>query len=443
MKKHLIFLLTLICACALLCSCILFRDPTPWEEGKQKDALFSSELLAEWKIEDLPLPAPENVYLGEKTLYCDMTREEYENYVQSVVEYLVNDENLFHAGYKYDINMGSFFGFPPYWPIYEYAPLIEGYDVSAESHRFIYFLSEEMGTGDGDTRSDEYKNISIEWCPTTPKNSEFSYTVRISLDTDFEYRYDSCYHSHDMIEVGKYPVAGMEKIITLYQCTRCAYRDRSEYIQYDGSTKFNINIVEGAEYVLDCDEWSYDNMVVTLKTRAVTDAELKVVANGVPLPRTQAEFEYWSYVFIMPAEDVEISVTIVGDNEDYPYFSSLAKYETWLDDLSAEDVESASILTEELDAPENAKIGERNTNEKAIASFISVLKQKKLRRCSDISLDGMNEKKTVEILLKSGESHKICVYDGKYYFIDGVCYEMEFEPSLAAYVGTENYIIQE
>ncbi len=76
MKRYLLFSLLVIIISSLLCSCILFRDPTPWEEGKQKDTLFSPELLAEWKIEELPLPAPENVYLGGKTLYCDMTREE-------------------------------------------------------------------------------------------------------------------------------------------------------------------------------------------------------------------------------------------------------------------------------------------------------------------------------------------------------------------------------
>lgn len=438
MKRYLLFSLLVIIISSLLCSCVLFRDPTPWEEGKQKDTLFSSELLAEWKIEELPLPTPDNVYLGGKTLYCDMTREEYESYVQSVVEYLLNDENLFHTGYNYGTSMGSFFGFPPYWIIYEYAPLIEGYDVSAESHRFIYSLSEEMEISNGMASLNGYRNISIEWCPTTPKNSEFSYTVRISLDADMEYEYNLCYHSHDMIEVGNYPVAGTEKIITLYHCTRCGYGDRSEYLTGEG--KFSINIVEGAEYVLDCDEWSYDNMVVTLKTRAVTDAELKVVANGAPLPRTKTEFEYWSYVFIMPAEDVDISITIAEENEDYPYFSSLATYETWLTTINIDEVEYVSIMPEDLTAPENILLGERNANDKAIASFLSALKNRKLRRCADISLDDMKIKQTVEVLMKNGESYSFSVYNGKYYFIDGICYEMEFNVSLSAYVGTESYI---
>ena len=434
MKRYLLFSLLVIIISSLLCSCVLFRDPTPWEEGKQKDTLFSSELLAEWKIEELPLPAPENVYLGGKTLYCNMTREEYESYVQSVVEYLLNDENLFHTGYNYGTSMGSFFGFPPYWIIYKYAPLIEGYDVSAESHRFIYSLSEEMEISNGMASLNGYRNISIEWCPTTPNNSEFSYTVKISLDADMEYEYNLCYHSHDMIEVGNYPVAGTEKIITLYHCTRCGCGDRSEYLTGEG--KFSINIVEGAEYVLDCDEWSYDNMVVTLKTRAVTDAELKVVANGAPLPRTKTEFEYWSYVFIMPAEDVDISITIAEENEDYPYFSSLAKFEPWLDALSAENVTKLRVITEKLGAPVGSlRNNQSNLNSIVISSFLSTLKNKSLIKTSYESIENAEELRTVELIMSDGTVHSFSLYDDVYYLIDGVAYEMKTYPTLLGYAG--------
>lgn len=279
-----------------------------------------------------------------------------------------------------------------------------------------------------------YRNISIEWCPTTPKNSEFSYTVKISLDADMEYEYNLCYHSHDMIEVGKYPVAGTEKIITLYQCTRCGCGDRSEYLTGEG--KFSINIVEGAEYVLDCDEWSYDNMVVTLKTRAVTDAELKVVANGAPLPRTKTEFEYWSYVFIMPAEDVDISITIAEENEDYPYFSSLAKFEPWLDALSAENVTKLRVITEKLGAPVGSlRNNQSNLNSIVISSFLSTLKNKSLIKTSYESIENAEELRTVELIMSDGTVHSFSLYDDVYYLIDGVAYEMKTYPTLIGYAG--------
>ena len=161
-----------------------------------------------------------------------------------------------------------------------------------------------------------------------------------------------------------------------------------------------------------------------------------MVANGAPLPRTKTEFEYWSYVFIMPAEDVDISITIAEENEDYPYFSSLAKFEPWLDALSAENVTKLRVITEKLGAPVGSlRNNQSNLNSIVISSFLSTLKNKSLIKTSYESIENAEELRTVELIMSDGTVHSFSLYDDVYYLIDGVAYEMKTYPTLIGYAG--------
>ena len=439
MKRYCLLLLLIICISALLCSCILFRDPTPWEEGKQKDTPFSNELISEMGLTEMPMPSFENSYLSSdgSLLYCNMTREEYLDYVQSVVDFLKGSEELYNPGYRFGYTHRGVFLLLS--KIDEFAPLIDGYNVDDDSHRFIYAIDPEVEYGYeyGELTSERF--ISVDWCPTTPKNSEFSYTVEIKLDLYEAHTYHFCYHEHDVISRATYPVPGTDKQITIFDCSRCAWTGRTEYLDSGNREDHNyeITVVEGEQFVVgSINDKCFSNITHELRTIPIYDAELRVLANGTEIPRTSASDEYWGYRFIMPGYDVEITIEIVGDEAEHPYFTTLSKYEPWLDTINAENITKVRVVTEKLGAPEGSlRNNQSNLDSLVISSFLSTLKNKTLMKTSYENIENAERLRTVEFIMFDGTVHSLCLYDDIYYSVDGIAYEMKTYPSLLGYVG--------
>ena len=439
MRRILTLILLILCTSALLSSCFLFRDPTPWEEGKQKDTPFSDELITGMGLDEMPMPSIENSYLSSdgSVLYCNMTREEYLAYVQSVVDFLRASEELYNPGHRFGYTYRGVFLL--LYRIDEFAPLTDAYDVDADSHRFIYAVDSEVEYGYeyGELVSERF--ISVDWCPTTPKNSEFSYTVKIKLDLYGGHTYHFCYYEHDVVSRATYPVPGSDKQITLFDCRRCGWNDRTEYLDwgYREDHNYEITVVEGQQFVVgSTGDKCFANLTYELRTIPIYDADLRVLANGTEIPRTDANEEYWSYRFIMPGYDVEITIEIVGDEAEYPYFTTLSRYEPWIDTVAAEDIIKVKIVTEKLGAPEGSlKNNQSNVDRIVIQSFLSTLKNKYLIKANNLNAEDFEEHRTVEFTMSDGTVNRLSVYDGVYYCIDGNIYKMDIAPSLLGFAG--------
>lgn len=78
------------------------------------------------------------------------------------------------------------------------------------------------------------------------------------------------------------------------------------------TAEYSIDIIDGADWVIDCPDHSAAGSVVRISTLDVTDGEIKVTINGTELGRdhftSSANFE-----FTMPDEDVELSLSLSQD----------------------------------------------------------------------------------------------------------------------------------
>lgn len=88
--------------------------------------------------------------------------------------------------------------------------------------------------------------------------------------------------------------------------TSCEYHMISCSISYDGNIASDVLMAGYAPTE------AKPGNTVQLRAFPITDADLELYANGVKLTRTNADADFWEYVFTMPNEDVVITYEIVG-----------------------------------------------------------------------------------------------------------------------------------
>lgn len=76
------------------------------------------------------------------------------------------------------------------------------------------------------------------------------------------------------------------------------------------SGSYRIKIVGGADLVTACPESAKAGETVTIRTRDVTDGWLEVYANGKEAAAIQGNV----FEFVMPKQDVEVSVKFVWED---------------------------------------------------------------------------------------------------------------------------------
>ena len=307
MRKIISFTLAAIFLFALS-SCYFRREK--WEDGKQKEVFFDAEKLEFLHLSDIPMPNLENSYLDESTLYLNLSREEYDAYVCDLSSYLYENESIHFKGYKYGTHTEVLLILP--FVADDFAPLTEEYpDIPADSHTFCFSLFDTYELIDKCYYFEWSERIHIEYSPTSPKNSDFSYTVRMSLSSlsnEMHDTYDPCYHDHDFSEA-VYPIAGTENTVKISTCCRCEEETQSWYASEYKS--ISVMVTTGNEYVRYAPNWMMSGLLYEVKLAAQNEGELKLFVNGTEIPKTRDAGDYWAYSFIAPSDDAVIYVEYI------------------------------------------------------------------------------------------------------------------------------------
>ena len=307
-----LFLLALLCAA--LSSCFFFGTPAPWEEDKLRDIFFSAEYLEERGVADFPLPKLEGSYLdAEKNiLYLNLSREEFEAYTNTVVDYLRQKEELAVTGFKCDSDISGVFLL-----LYRY-PLLASLDVEeitypSENERIFGFSTEALGDMyDGRADVENAKFVSLTWEPTT-KDSGATYTTVMEFPHYYQSKLLVCHHGHTFEEV-TYPVPGTVFTTTIKTCTRCAKKESEGYGYGNELDKFSWTVVEGTEYLTSGIHAShYRGAFVKIPVQIPDGVTLKMTVSGTDIPLFEKDSSEPYFAFIMPYGNIEIVIEAIAE----------------------------------------------------------------------------------------------------------------------------------
>jgi hypothetical protein len=147
-------------------------------EKEAEDGFFDNALLAECKLAEMPTPASNEIRHDEGTVYCLLSDEEYDHYLNEVVSFLLEKDDIYFKGYHYETgNYGGMF----FLPEYRFAPLAAEADTSCGW--FAFSLTEQLNNGEGDNYF--YSNgVSVKIEQNEGKIGSYSYNTVIKIDAD-------------------------------------------------------------------------------------------------------------------------------------------------------------------------------------------------------------------------------------------------------------------
>ncbi len=135
MKRRIALLLLLCAVCVLLCAC----------SGYEKGKTFSEDFLRSVSLEGMPLPNSDNYSLntliaGHETLKAEISRADFNLYVESFVQYMKARTDIYHFGIEY--HEGLIAEIAPHNIVYQ----IDDDASYADSDKFVFCYSQSAET---------------------------------------------------------------------------------------------------------------------------------------------------------------------------------------------------------------------------------------------------------------------------------------------------------
>lgn len=279
------------------------------------NAFFKEEKLLENNLVDLPQPNIENSVLYDndgKTLYLNLTQDEFSNYVKEIADYILAKENVFYKGVLYDIR--TVVG-PLFIPLAVdvYIPLEDNIEYSPQGECFAFAMKEELAGGWINNLMHDTFMVNILYQEGIICDIDFKYTSVVQIGSVNYAQYDTCAKDHKYLEVRHYPVPNTDVVIDIYNCFYCGHEMQNDHYG-DYKTAYKKTIINGVEFVdpLCVQTFIYNNTYSGLeehiKIRKTNEIEYKVFVNGFEIPIVYETEEYWMYGFIMPKCDIEVEV---------------------------------------------------------------------------------------------------------------------------------------
>lgn len=135
-----------LCLMALLCLYCLSSCSISYT----KNEFFSEEFLTQSKLLDMPTPPHldasvygSNSLFGGSILYLNLTDEEYERYVEDLLDYLQAKEDIYYLGYSVG---GRLWG--EMLPYDEIAPITSSYNTKSDEHHIFFATEDGLGNSD-------------------------------------------------------------------------------------------------------------------------------------------------------------------------------------------------------------------------------------------------------------------------------------------------------
>ena len=315
MKKITIALSMLIIV-FMMVSC---DDETP--SYLKNNTFFEQEKLTECYLENLPQPKLDNSVLYNndgKVLYLNLTEEEFLNYLNDLSIYILEKENVYFKGLKYDVDIAVGPLFIPL-NVEVYIPLIDNKVFSREGECFAFSLKEELNNGWIINSMSETYKVNLKWFEGEIENINFEYTCFLEIGDVELAKFEPCAKEHKYSgEVLSYPVPNTNTVIDITYCDYCGNKKQSDYYGGTNITSYSKVIKKGAEYL---DRECYQRYIINPNCYAglmehieipksdLYDYDVKV--NGFSIPVVYEENNNLVYGFIFPMCDVTIEVSII------------------------------------------------------------------------------------------------------------------------------------
>ena len=420
MKKLLAFCLTVV-----LCLCCLASCGVSYE----KNGFFSEEFLTQNKLADMPLPPhlDDSVYgsasLLGNMLYLNLTDEEYERYVEDLLNYLRAKEDIYYLGFSVGGRLLA-----EMLPYDEIAPITDSYNTKKDEHH-IFFATED-GLGNSDFLNSPVEFIIIrESGKLTFNNYEYNTKIGICDGNLARAAWNQCGAEHTYDEGVEYPIPGSDRMITEYTCVHCGSTKLSDFI---GDMKFyNITIEDVDNCLIDRPERGVSGVIYRIKSHKIIDADLKFVVNGTRIYPRETDDDKWIYEFVMPCEDIVITAEIVGDSPapTNHFLRNQAGCE-WLNEITDEDIAEIKIISGAVGvAPGNLNNISSSTDEAVIARIFEEYYWLDTAPISKMEgqIDGGGGV-TVKFILKDGTAKELYINNGNYLDTNGDYFELLFTP---------------
>ena len=305
MRKLLaLILISALCVCCLVSCGISYT----------KNEFFSDEFLTQNKLTDMPLPPrlEDSVYgsnsLLGSILYLNLTSEEYEQYVEDLLNYLRAKEDIYYLGYS--VGSGLLAEMLPY---NEIAPITDSYDIKDDEHRFFFSTVDGLGN---QNMLDTPVEIGIIREMGKLKFDDYEYNTQIILCDGYlaSAMWNLCGAEHTYDEGIEYKIAGSDGMITEYTCVHCGSTKASDFIGDMRSYKITIEDTEADHYIIDRCDSAISGVIVGFKTQKIIDADLKFTVNGTEIYPRETDDDKWIYEFIMPCADVTVVTEVVTNS---------------------------------------------------------------------------------------------------------------------------------
>lgn len=161
----------------------------------------------------------------------------------------------------------------------------------------------------------------------------------------------------------------------------------------------------------------YPGMIITLKARILIDADIAVIVNGKEIhkDKTSLDEDYWTYVFVMPDEDVTIScLTTVATPPEYSFnlFEAYTNEMFSVDDIELVKHKHYSSYDKEGELAEITYSNNLNDFIKIVNLFNTYF-DKEVQIGMYAMFDNIDE---FSVYLKDGTKYVVNIYDNIFYY---------------------------
>ena len=288
-----------------------------------RDSFFSEEWLTNCHLEDMPAPKLENSRLvsplygsGDWLYYGNLTREEFDAYVLTLVDYLKTRQDIFFPSYYYDHRLELGIA-----PVDIFTAFGDTYDASKDSHRFAF--SPENRLDNRKMTNPVVIEVTREEAALDVLDFSYNTTVRIYNWNGYAIEYDPCAGEHIYDEGIAYPVPGLDRQITVRSCIHCGHQAYNEYIEE--IQLHTVTVTEGRAHILrnnwnQVESWDIDSLyagqILEITTPIPENGTMRMLVNGENIPVLYTEGNTQTFGFIMPEADVEIRIFVEETNAE-------------------------------------------------------------------------------------------------------------------------------
>lgn len=298
----------------LLIFCLLFPCLTGCTNYKE-DVWYSEDKLNECLVPCLPQTSPTLLNQDNWRIYDSLTDAEFGAYVQSVYDYL-KQQNFQYLGTRGHYKSSLSIAFMSYY--FQPAETLAQHRQNGD----YYFVYSDGSTDEGGSLI--FWFLGIYRSPSASRDYDgktYKYNTQLTLRKGSEapatgfYFYDEahidpCFFGHSYDAGTTYPIPGSEDVLTLYTCQNCGYENLSDFV--GNMTVYNLIDADatGAHYIKRHAEQCPSGVVVRIYTQKLIDADIVLSVNGTVIPKEDMD-DRWCYTFIMPCADAVITAEVV------------------------------------------------------------------------------------------------------------------------------------